>query len=401
MSLINRIKRSFNESVYDNLNKLSARERRYFNIMRSQSGVLYVAGKPGIAKSAIMKSISDKLGFVYKDVRLSMVDETDVGLYPDLGEHTLTGGDIIKVLDHVVPKWAVESNSKPTIINFEELNRAPLAVRNAALQLLLEREIGTEFKFNDNVLMVACGNLGDEDGTDVDEFDTALKNRLIHVHHEMPAEEWITEFANDNVHPDIVKYIKEKPHLLYPDSKGNDSSDIKAFATHRSWTFLSDYILNNFGEVEVNEDGDEFLKVPTSMEYKQGIVQEGSSFIGKEHVGFLRWLEEMEQVNIDSIIEDWDSVKEIVEGYRKGGRRDKYSEFLIDLFNKDWNSFNKKNMESIVSFLKVCSPEERTKFILEVTDSEEFDETMPNFIYVITSFKDEIIESIDMNNKKG
>jgi hypothetical protein len=37
---------------------------------------------------------------------------------------------------------------------------------------LLEREIGTAFKFNDNVLMMSSGNLGDEDGTDVEEFDS-------------------------------------------------------------------------------------------------------------------------------------------------------------------------------------------------------------------------------------
>ena len=38
--------------------------------------------------------------------------------------------------------------------------------------MLHERGIGTEFKFNDNVLMIASGNLGDEDGTDVEEFDS-------------------------------------------------------------------------------------------------------------------------------------------------------------------------------------------------------------------------------------
>jgi hypothetical protein len=33
-------------------------------------------------------------------------------------------GEMVKCLDFVVPRWAVEANKRPTIIHFEELNRA-------------------------------------------------------------------------------------------------------------------------------------------------------------------------------------------------------------------------------------------------------------------------------------
>jgi hypothetical protein len=33
------------------------------------------------------------------------------------------------------------------------------------------------------------GNLGDEDGTDVEEFDSALNNRLIHINHTLDVQE--------------------------------------------------------------------------------------------------------------------------------------------------------------------------------------------------------------------
>jgi len=106
----------------------------------------------------------------------------------------------VKTLKHVVPEWAIKANMKPTLIHFEELNRSTLQVRNAALQLLLEREIGAFFKFNDSVYMMSSGNLGEEDGTDVEEFDQALNNRLIHYTHDMPFPEWKKEFADENVH---------------------------------------------------------------------------------------------------------------------------------------------------------------------------------------------------------
>jgi hypothetical protein len=82
--------------------------------------------------------LSDKMDFAYSDIRLSMVDETDVGLYPSLSEIDMDG-EMVKCLDFVVPRWAVEANKRPTIIHFEELNRASQQVRNAALQILLER----------------------------------------------------------------------------------------------------------------------------------------------------------------------------------------------------------------------------------------------------------------------
>jgi len=148
------------QEFMDKLPTLTNREQSYFRMMWGKSGVMYITAKPGVAKSAIARSIAQKMGFRYMDIRLSMVDETDVGLYPHVSDN-----EGVKCLDFVVPRWAIEANKQPTIIHFEELNRASQSVRNAALQILLERQIGVNFKFNDTVLMMSSGNLGDEDGT--------------------------------------------------------------------------------------------------------------------------------------------------------------------------------------------------------------------------------------------
>ena len=192
------------------LSGLTLKERKYFSIMWAKYGVLNITSKPGVAKSAIGRAIADKMNFRYMDIRLSMVDETDVGLYPNVSE-VVVDGKPVRCLDFVVPRWAIEANKQPTIIHFEELNRASQQVRNAALQILLERQIGTDFKFNDNVLMMSSGNLGDEDGTDVEEFDNALNNRLIHINHTLGVDEWLEGFANEKCHPMIVGFIKSHP----------------------------------------------------------------------------------------------------------------------------------------------------------------------------------------------
>ena len=67
---------------FEGFDKLSKREQDYFKLMRGQSGVLFIKAEPGVAKSAIMRSIAQKLDMQYFDVRLSMVDEIDVGLFP-------------------------------------------------------------------------------------------------------------------------------------------------------------------------------------------------------------------------------------------------------------------------------------------------------------------------------
>ena len=146
------------KEMLESLENLTEKERKYFAMMWAKYGVLFISSKPGVAKSAIGRSIAEKMGFAYLDMRLSMSDESDFK-YPYL-EDGVFEGKAIKVSGYAVPKWAYEANQRPTLIHFEELNRAPQFVRNAALQILLEREIG-EFKFNNNVIMMASGNLGD------------------------------------------------------------------------------------------------------------------------------------------------------------------------------------------------------------------------------------------------
>ena len=100
----------------DKLSTLTPRERKYFMTMWPKSGVLYITSKPGIAKSAISRSIAEKMGFRYLDLRLSMSEETDFK-FPFLKDRAYDDKDI-KVSGYAVPEWAFESNQQPTIIHY-------------------------------------------------------------------------------------------------------------------------------------------------------------------------------------------------------------------------------------------------------------------------------------------
>ena len=338
------------------LETLTPKERQYFSIMRAKSGVLKISAKPGVAKSAIARSIAKKMGFEYKDIRLTMIDETDLGLYPDKDwmEFQNKKGEMekVKVLDFIVPKWAFTANLKPTIIHFEELNRASLHVRNAALRILLERQISDDFSFNDNVLMMCSGNLGEEDNTDVEEFDSALNNRLIHVNHTLSVKEWIDGFATENVHSTIVDYIESHPEQIY---KVSDNSD--AFATPRSWTFLSDFIITNFGK---ESRPSEFL--PTVKELAM-------SYVGNSGVKFIRYCEDMVNLNINDIITNFKSVENQVVKFN----RDRRSELLQSLRSIDLLTLKKSEIKNVVGFLNTIDDDEKTSYLLYIIDKMDND----------------------------
>jgi hypothetical protein len=357
----------------DKLQNLTQKEQTYFRIMWAKSGVLYITAKPGVAKSAIARSIAQKMGFRYLDIRLSMIDETDVGLYPNVSD--VEG---VKCLDFVVPRWAIESNKQPTIIHFEELNRAPQQVRNAALQILLERQIGVDFKFNDTVLMMSSGNLGDEDGTDVEEFDQALNGRLIHVKHTLSFNDWLDGFAKDNVHKMVVSYLQAHPEHLY---KVSDNSP--AYASPRTWTFLSDFIISNYG---MESGPREFLPL---------LKEIAASYVGNSAMKFIQYCEDMLNININDVMNDYDRVAADLKKYN----RDKNSELIQSLKEMDLSKLTDKQLTNITKFLKNVGEDELTAYLLFILDNN-LDISKPKIKNFLLSFQD-VLMTIKKINKPG
>lgn len=355
------------------LMNLTDREQTYFRIMWAKYGVLYITAKPGVAKSAIARSIAEKMGFRYMDIRLSMVDETDVGLFPSVSEVEGT-----KCLDHVVPRWAVEANKQPTIIHFEELNRATQAVRNAALQILLERSIGINFSFNDTVLMMASGNLGDEDGTDVEEFDSALNNRLIHYKHVLTTDEWLKNFAEKNVHRTITSYIKAHPEQLY-----KIADNAQAYATPRSWTMLSEFIVKNYGK-----DADPRAFLPLLK-----IV--AASYVGNSAMKYVQYCEDMLNISIQDVLNNYDKIKDDLKKYN----RDKNSELIQSLKEIDLNKLSDKQVDNAAKFLKTVGDDELTAYLLFILDNN-LDITKPKIKNFMLEFES-VLRTIKKINKPG
>jgi hypothetical protein len=331
----------------------------YESAIKSKSGVLYVKGKPGTGKTAIFGKMAEDNSWSLYDIRLSQIDEADLQ-FPFLEECNSQ-----KVTNYAPPKWAIEANKRPCLIVFDELNRSKLAVRNAALQILNERRIG-DLKFNDGVHMVALGNLGEEDGTEVEEFENALKNRLITVKHDLLFADWVKDFAEKNVHKDILTFLKSNGEYFYrlPEKENEDS-----YPTPRSWTFLSDMIKNTYSSAAKIE------------EYMELIASFGHCYVGATATSkFVRYLQDMQSLSINDIINRFDAIKDDV----KKLSRDRKSELLNNLkaikIKQYANEENKEKLANIAEFINIIDEDERVAFLNSYLDQLEAKDIEKNLV---------------------
>ena len=239
-------------------------------------------------------------------------------------------------------------------------------MRNAALQILLEREIGYDFKFNENVFMASTGNLGEEDGTDVEEFDSALNGRLIHYKHTLTLEEWIEYYANENVHSVIINYLQKHKDKFYIGKKARKEGET-VYASPRTWTFLSDYINRNYGYTD--EHG--VFQEPHINDWLDDVASIGHAFIGATASMFVRYLRDLLKISIQDILDRYSELKADNVKFT----RDKKSELLHDLRQLDIKKLKPNQIQHIKMFLLDLQEDEVSAYLLylidEVYDFEE------------------------------
>jgi hypothetical protein len=221
----------------------------------SKKRPLFLWGPPGIGKSELVAEIAQELGGYMIDLRLGQMEPTDIRGIPfynkDSGKM-----DWAEPVDLPTAEFA---SQYPIVVLFlDEMNSAAPSVQAAAYQLILNRRVGKYF-LPDNVVLVAAGNRESDKGVTY-RMPTPLANRFIHqeMRVDFPSyQEWA---VNNNIHKDVVGYLTFAKQDLYD---FDPKSASRAFATPRSWTFVS--------EILEDEDGDD----DTIMNLIAGTVGEG------------------------------------------------------------------------------------------------------------------------------
>ena len=221
----------------------------------SKKRPLFLWGPPGIGKSELVADIAQELGGYMIDLRLGQMEPTDIRGIPfynkDSGKM-----DWAEPVDLPTEEFA---SQYPLVVLFlDEMNSAAPSVQAAAYQLILNRRVGKYF-LPDNVVLVAAGNRESDKGVTY-RMPTPLANRFIHQEMKCDFVSWQEWAVNKNIHKDVVGYLSFAKQDLYDfDAK----SASRAFATPRSWTFVS--------ELLEDEDGDD----DTIMNLIAGTVGEG------------------------------------------------------------------------------------------------------------------------------
>ena len=202
--------------------------KRSLSALVDQKVPAFLWGAPGIGKSSIVKQIASKQGVAFIDLRLALMDPTDLKGIPfyDKESHTAL--------------WAPPAflpREGEGILFLDELNSAAPSVQSSAYQLILDRKIG-EYELPHGWAIVAAGNREGDRGVTY-RMPAPLANRFVHFELDVSVEDWREWAFTSGIDERIIAYISYKnEHLFTFDAK----SDVKSFATPRSWEYVANIL---------------------------------------------------------------------------------------------------------------------------------------------------------------
>lgn len=191
---------------------------------------VFVWGPPGIGKSSIVAQIAEEKGIAFVDLRLSLLDPTDLRGIPffDANNNNAVWAP---------PSFLPDASEKEGILFLDELNTAAPMVQAAAYQLILDRKVG-EYRLPEGWAIVAAGNRESDRGV-VFRMASPLANRFVHLEMEPSLGDWRSWAIKKGVDASIIGFIGYRPDALFTFDSG---SDARSFATPRSWEYVNNIV---------------------------------------------------------------------------------------------------------------------------------------------------------------
>jgi hypothetical protein len=230
-------------SVSDNLTITSVQARKAILKAFKAKRPLFLWGPPGIGKSEVVAEVTQELGGHMIDLRMAQMEPTDIRGIPYFNRD-INKMDWAAPVD--LPDDELASQYPIVVLFLDEMNSASPAVQAAGYQLILNRRVG-KYVLPDNVVIVAAGNRDSDKGVTY-RMPMPLANRFLHLEMRADFTAWQTWAVNKGIHKDVVGYLSFAKQDLYEfDSK----SSSRAFATPRSWCFVSD-LLNDEDDTDAD-----------------------------------------------------------------------------------------------------------------------------------------------------
>jgi hypothetical protein len=192
--------------------------------IRPERAVL-LKGESGIGKSAfIREEITPAANLSrFTDVRLGQMTEGDVRGLPE----KTTEGTV-----DILPEWFMSACKEPTMLFFDELNRAMPTVLQAVFQIILDRKLSCH-TLHPQTRVVAAINVGRK--YDVTTLDPALLRRFAQFEFTPSVDEWLGRAQGFGVPRTVVDFLTMNPGHL---ETAEPLPDDRIGPSRRSWTFV-------------------------------------------------------------------------------------------------------------------------------------------------------------------
>ncbi len=300
---------------------------------------IIIRGEAGIGKSQVVAQAARELGFNLIDLRLAQQEAGDLIGLPRTNPET-------KKTVWYVPEWWPKEGEK-TIIFLDELNRAPVDVRQAIFQLLTEYRMHTAVLPKETYLVAAINpDGGSKMNYQVEQFDPAMVNRMCFINMEADVQQWVNWATENELDELVIKFIAvQGGSMLYA---GNDTGP---FPSPRSWHKLSDLRKAS--------------AIPTTAESEiiGGLVGDKAS------VAFIRFMDKSYKKPIGGreILDDFAKVKDKILKQRNDENFATSTE-LVGVLG-DGQKLTKKQMQNVIDYALCIKEEEKMSLLKKLPNA--------------------------------
>lgn len=248
---------------------------------------LKITGHPGVGKSAIVKDAAAAVNYFFIDTRLAFKENVDLGGYP-VPDHD--SKEMIYYRPKFIPPARVPEGYDGIVWFLDESNRAHPTVIQTLFQIITEKKCG-EHLLPEKTSIILAGNLGDDDGTTITDFDdSALDGRLALFHLKPSAQDWLRWAFDEGIHPSILKYISMYPERLWDETRINPNP--------RGWHQVSNALLHSY-QLHTDSDLVNYLKSSSDSSIEKIIYSLIGNIAGSD---FLMQLTSPRQLSSSDII---------------------------------------------------------------------------------------------------
>jgi hypothetical protein len=161
-------------------------------------------GRPGVGKTEVVSQLARTRGARLFDLRLTTIEPQDLRGLPYYDHDR---GRTVWYRPEDLP------DAGPAVLFLDELTAAAPTLQPTVYGLLQERRVGRHL-LPEDVFIVAAGNTV-EDGAVAYEMGTALSDRLVHLHLQADAQDWLKTYAvAAGIHPAVTAFIRARPDLF-------------------------------------------------------------------------------------------------------------------------------------------------------------------------------------------